>query len=52
MVLRVSKVLKAGKTLIVVESEVYCGDTENEYLVSKATVTLTSAVTLTSVSPR
>jgi uncharacterized protein (TIGR00369 family) len=36
----VSRVLKAGKTLTVVESEVYCGPPEGSLLVSKATVTL------------
>ncbi len=35
-----AKVLKAGKTLTVVESEVYCGEPGNLRLVSKATITL------------
>jgi acyl-coenzyme A thioesterase PaaI-like protein len=33
-------VLKAGSTLTVVESEVYCGKAGDMRLVSKATVTL------------
>jgi len=36
----VAKVLKAGSTLTVVESEVFCGTVEASRLVSKATVTL------------
>ncbi len=35
-----AKVLKAGSTLTVVESEVFCGSAEASRLVSKATVTL------------
>lgn len=35
-----AKVLKAGRTLTVVESEVHCGTPDNLRLVSKATVTL------------
>jgi len=36
----IARVLKAGSTLSVVESEVYCGVVDNLRLVSKATVTL------------
>jgi uncharacterized protein (TIGR00369 family) len=36
----VAKVLKAGRTLIVAESEVTCASEQGERLVSKATVTL------------
>jgi uncharacterized protein (TIGR00369 family) len=36
----IAKVLKAGKSLTVVESEVFCGTPEEMRLVSKATVTL------------
>jgi uncharacterized protein (TIGR00369 family) len=36
----VAKVLKAGSTLIVVESEVYCGNGDDLRLTAKATVTL------------
>jgi uncharacterized protein (TIGR00369 family) len=36
----IAKVLKAGSTLTVVESEVFCGTAEASRLVSKATVTL------------
>lgn len=36
----VAKVLKAGSTLTVVESEVFCGTANESRLVSKATVTL------------
>ncbi len=36
-------VLKPGRSLIVAESEVYCGDTQRERLVAKATVTLAVA---------
>jgi len=36
----IAKVLKAGNTLTVVESEVYCGTPGNFRMVSKATVTL------------
>lgn len=36
----ISRVLKAGNTLTVVESEVYCGAFDDFRLVSKATVTL------------
>jgi uncharacterized protein (TIGR00369 family) len=36
----VAKVLKAGSTLTVVESEVFCGTAAESRLVSKATVTL------------
>jgi len=36
----VAKVLKAGSTLTVVESEVFCGTADESRLVSKATVTL------------
>jgi uncharacterized protein (TIGR00369 family) len=36
----VAKVLKAGATLTVVESEVFCGTADESRLVSKATVTL------------
>jgi uncharacterized protein (TIGR00369 family) len=36
----VAKVLKAGSTLTVVESEVFCGTPDEPRLVSKATVTL------------
>ena len=36
----VAKVLKAGNTLTIVESEVYCGSGDDFRLVSKATVTL------------
>lgn len=36
----VANVLKAGSSLTVVESEVYCGTVDNMRLVSKATVTL------------
>lgn len=36
----VAKVLKAGNTLTVVESEVFCGCSESMKLVAKATVTL------------
>jgi uncharacterized protein (TIGR00369 family) len=36
----ISKVLKPGKVLTVVESELYCGSTHAPRLVSKATVTL------------
>ena len=36
----VAKVLKAGSSLTVVESEVFCGTPESARLVSKATVTL------------
>ena len=36
----IAKVLKAGNTLTVVESEVYCGGGDDFRLVSKATVTL------------
>ncbi len=36
----IAKVLKAGNTLTVVESEVYCGSADDLRLVSKATVTL------------
>lgn len=35
-----AKVLKAGRMLTVVESEIFCGEPENLRLVSKATVTL------------
>lgn len=35
-----SKVLKAGATLTVVESEVYCGSMDERYLTAKAMVTL------------
>ncbi len=37
-----SQVLKAGKTLTVVESEVFSSDAKQEILVAKATVTLVS----------
>lgn len=36
----IARVLKAGRTLIVAESEVYCTADQGEKLVSKATVTL------------
>jgi len=36
----IARVLKAGSSLTVVESEVYCGTEDNMRLVSKATVTL------------
>jgi len=36
----IARVLKAGSTLSVVESEVYCGSADDLRLVSKATVTL------------
>ena len=36
----IARVLKAGRTLTVVESEVYCGTQDEIRLVSKATVTL------------
>jgi uncharacterized protein (TIGR00369 family) len=36
----IAKVLKAGRTLIVAESEVYCMTDQGDKLVSKATVTL------------
>lgn len=36
----IARVLKNGKTLTVVESEVYCGTKDEILLVSKATVTL------------
>lgn len=36
----IARVLKAGNTLSVVESEVYCGSADDLRLVSKATVTL------------
>jgi uncharacterized protein (TIGR00369 family) len=36
----VSKVLKPGRRLIVLESEVYCRDERDEKLVSKATLTM------------
>ncbi|KPP98018.1 PaaI family thioesterase [Marinobacter sp. HL-58] len=42
----IATVLKAGSSLTVVESEVYCGTADNMRLVSKA------AVTLAVVSPR
>jgi hypothetical protein len=40
-----SSVLKSGKQLTVVESEIYCAGSETEKLVSKATVTI-AVVTL------
>lgn len=36
----IAKVLKPGKTLTVVESEVYCADASDARLVAKATVTI------------
>jgi len=36
----VSKVLKAGSTLIVVESEIYCGNADQRHLTAKAMLTL------------